>query len=726
MGWFDEQLKQRKEINDRDLEEALYRISDSVTGKNYARFLESDWEKASGTLQEIILMLGGTIIDGSEKFTDFNDEMEYLCRPNGIMNREVVLEKNWHLNSIGSFIATNNETGEIVALNMNRVSGRYRYLDSETGKWVSVTKKTAGLFEGSAICFYKPLPLRKLKAKDLFKYGMSVWTVKDIALPVILLLAMSLMGLLIPKLNHFLFGEVYEMKNVNFLAATVIFLVCISVSTLLADTVHTYVVYRNETKTNISVEAAVMMRIFSLPPDFFRKYSSGEIMQRVNYANTVCSFFIELFFCTGLTSVLSLIYISQMVLYGGSLAVVAVIIIILTILFSLITTLIGIKNAKQVMETGAKEFGVAYSLIRGIQKIKVAGAEKRAFARWAGTYSENSKVSYNPPAILKIRNVIPIGISLFGTLVIYIGAVNNSLSVADFFAFETAFAMVMGAFNTLVSITESAALLKPTIEMIAPILDEEPEVSEGKQIVTKLSGRIELNNVSFRYSDSMPPVFENLSMKIKEGEYVGIVGKTGCGKSTLIRLLLGFEKPKRGAIYFDGKDMTGIDLASLRRNIGTVLQDGKLFQGDIYSNIIVSAPWLTVDDAWEAAETAYIADDIRKMPMGMNTMISEGSGGISGGQKQRLMIARAIVGKPKILILDEATSALDNVTQKAISDSLDSLECTRIIIAHRLSTIRNCDRILVVDRGKIAEQGTYDELLKQNGIFADLVNRQRL
>jgi len=284
----------------------------------------------------------------------------------------------------------------------------------------------------------------------------------------------------------------------------------------------------------------------------------------------------------------------------------------------------------------------------------------------------------------------------------------------------------MGAFNTLVSITESAALLKPTIEMIAPILDEEPEVSEGKQIVTKLSGRIELNNVSFRYSDSMPPVFENLSMKIKEGEYVGIVGKTGCGKSTLIRLLLGFEKPKRGAIYFDGKDMTGIDLASLRRNIGTVLQDGKLFQGDIYSNIIVSAPWLTVDDAWEAAETAYIADDIRKMPMGMNTMISEGSGGISGGQKQRLMIARAIVGKPKILILDEATSALDNVTQKAISDSLDSLECTRIIIAHRLSTIRNCDRILVVDRGKIAEQGTYDELLKQNGIFADLVNRQRL
>ena len=224
----------------------------------------------------------------------------------------------------------------------------------------------------------------------------------------------------------------------------------------------------------------------------------------------------------------------------------------------------------------------------------------------------------------------------------------------------------------------------------------------------------------------MPYVVDGLSLKIKAGEYIAIVGKTGCGKSTLVRLLLGFEKPERGAIYYDGKDITGIDLQSLRRKIGTVTQDGQLFQGDIYSNITVSAPELSLDEAWEAAEIAGIADDIREMPMQMQTIIAEGQGGISGGQKQRLMIARAIAPKPKILIFDEATSALDNKTQKQVSDALDRLKCTRIVIAHRLSTIKNCDRILLLEDGKVKESGTFDELIALDGAFAELVKRQRL
>ena len=171
--------------------------------------------------------------------------------------------------------------------------------------------------------------------------------------------------------------------------------------------------------------------------------------------------------------------------------------------------------------------------------------------------------------------------------------------------------------------------------------------------------------------------------------------------------------------------MAGLDLPSLRQKIGTVMQDAGLFQGDIYSNIVISAPQLTVDDAWNAAEKAGIADDIRAMPMGMNTMISEGQGGISGGQRQRLMIARAIAPKPKLLIFDEATSALDNKTQKQVSEALDAMGCTRIVIAHRLSTIKHCDRILVLEGGKITEEGTYDELIEKDGFFAELVKRQR-
>jgi ABC-type bacteriocin/lantibiotic exporter with double-glycine peptidase domain len=215
-------------------------------------------------------------------------------------------------------------------------------------------------------------------------------------------------------------------------------------------------------------------------------------------------------------------------------------------------------------------------------------------------------------------------------------------------------------------------------------------------------------------------------MRINAGEYIAIVGTTGCGKSTLLRLMLGFEKPEKGAIYYDGRDISTLDLRSLRRKIGVVMQNGSLFQGDIFSNIVISAPHLSLADAWEAAETAGIADDIRAMPMGMQTIIAEGQGGISGGQKQRLMIARAVAPKPKILMFDEATSALDNKTQKQVSDALDHLKCTRIVIAHRLSTIKNCDRILVLDHGRIAEDGTYDELIAKNGIFADLVARQRL
>lgn len=295
-----------------------------------------------------------------------------------------------------------------------------------------------------------------------------------------------------------------------------------------------------------------------------------------------------------------------------------------------------------------------------------------------------------------------------------------------YYAFNTAYGMVSGAFLSLAGIALSAAQIRPILTMVQPFFDAVPEVSDGKQVIERLSGGIELNNVSFRYNENMPLILDDLSLKIRPGQYVAIVGRTGCGKSTLLRLLLGFEKPQKGAIYYDGKDLERIDLRSLRRRIGVVMQNGKLFQGDIYSNIVISAPWLSQQDAWEAAELTGIAEDIRRMPMGMNTVISEGSGGISGGQRQRLMIARAIAPKPKILMFDEATSALDNITQKKVSESLDRLKCTRIVIAHRLSTIRQCDRILVLDQGKIVEDGTYDELIAANGFFAELVARQRL
>ncbi|MBR6113717.1 MAG: ATP-binding cassette domain-containing protein, partial [Oscillospiraceae bacterium] len=297
---------------------------------------------------------------------------------------------------------------------------------------------------------------------------------------------------------------------------------------------------------------------------------------------------------------------------------------------------------------------------------------------------------------------------------------------SSYLAFSAAYGAITGAFAAFASIVTSAAEIGPILDMAEPILKAEPEMTADKEIVTRLSGSIELSNVSFRYDETLPDVISDLNLSIKAEEYVAIVGRTGCGKSTLMRLLLGFETPQKGAVYFDRWDMRTLDLQSLRRRMGVVIQNGSLFLGDIYSNITLSAPNLTMDDAWDAAEKAGIADDIRAMPMGMHTIIGEGQGGFSGGQKQRIMIARAIASRPKIILMDEATSALDNKTQRLVSDALDELHCTRIVIAHRLSTIRNCDRILVLDGGKIAEEGTYEQLIARGGIFAELVERQRI
>ena len=435
---------------------------------------------------------------------------------------------------------------------------------------------------------------------------------------------------------------------------------------------------------------------------------------------------LDLVLSTGLGSLVSLVYITQIFSFAPALVVPSLLIILVTVVFGAVSSLVQMKITKKLLELGAKESGMTYAMISGVQKIKLAGAEKRVFARWLNTYSREAELNYNPPTFIKINGVIATSITLISNIIIYFIAVESNVTQSDYFGFTAAFGAVMGAFSALSGMALSIASIRPILEMAEPFLKTEPEVSGGREIVTRLSGSVELSNVTFRYSENMPYIVKDLSLKIKSGEYVAIVGRTGCGKSTLMRLLLGFEKPERGAVYYDGKNINRLDLGSLRRKIGSVMQSGGLFQGDIYSNIVITAPDLTLDQAWEAAEIAGIADDIRDMPMGMHTVISEGQGGVSGGQRQRLMIARAVAPKPSILIFDEATSALDNKTQKQVSDSLDKMGCTRIVIAHRLSTIRHCDRILVLEGGAIVEDGTYDELIEKNGRFAELVKRQRI
>ncbi len=725
MGWFDEQIKERKQRDEETFEEAFASISDSVTGARVSAALADERSRAKNAIDEILNYYRIKTRDVPDNIKDTNEQLEYLMRPHGIMRRNVRLERGWYRDAIGAMLGIRKADGAVVALIPSGMSG-YTYFDTERGKRVRVTHKNEGLFEIEAIAFYKPFPLKKIKAGALLKYIAGILSVSDYIMAAAAALLVALVGLLTPKLNQLLFGVVLESGDIKLLLSIAVFMVCVTLSATLLGGVKALIMARISTKLNVTVQAASMARILSLPVDFFRNYSSGELAMRAQYLNTLCTMLVDGVLSTGLTTLFSLIYLSQIFAFAPALVVPAVLVIVATLLFSVISTVVHVRVTRRMMALEAKESGMSYALISGVQKIKLTGAEKRAFSRWGKLYSQYTKAAYDKPALLRYGNVITLLITLAGTFAMYYMAIGSGVSVADYYAFNTAYGMVSGAFLSLADITLMIANIKPILEMVKPILDTPPEISEGKQVLSRLSGGIELTNVTFRYRESMPNVVDNLSLKIRPGQYVAFVGATGCGKSTLMRLMLGFETPQKGAVYYDGKDLGGIDLKSLRRRIGTVMQDGKLFQGDIYSNIVISAPWLTLDDAWEAAELAGIADDIRKMPMGMNTVISEGSGGISGGQRQRLLIARAIAPKPKILMFDEATSALDNLTQKKVSDSLAALKCTRVVIAHRLSTIKQCDRIVYLEQGKIAEEGTYGELIAKNGKFAQLVARQRL
>ena len=725
MGWFDEQIRQRKLSDQEIFEDSLFRMASAVLGKQRAGMLDDERIIAKVAIDEILKYYHCKIAEVPDEIRDLDEQLEYCLRPHGLMRRSVILEKGWYKDAFGPMLAFRKEDGTAVALLPKAFPGYY-YRDPVSGERVEINRKTAEQFEEEAICFYRPLPLKKLGVPDLIAYMKDCLNTGDYILIIALTLATTLLGLLLTKITRALTGFVLESTNVPLLWGTAVFMISAILASQLIDASKQLMMNRIEIKTSLAVEAAMMMRILNLPANFFRKYSSGELSSRYGAVNQLCELILGNVFSAGLGAVMSLLYITQIFHYAPALVGPALLILLASIVVSVITALTQVRVSRQIMEKGAQENGLSFALISGVQKIKLAGAEKRAFAKWGRRYAEVSELMYHPPVILRANGAVTTAISLIGTIVMYYLAVQTKVSPSEYIAFNTAFGAVSAAFSALTGVALSVARIKPILEMAEPILKAEPESSENKSMVTKLNGNIELSNVYFRYDQNMPWVVNGMSLKIRAGEYVAIVGRTGCGKSTLVRLLLGFETPEKGAIYYDGKDLAGLDLRSLRRRIGTVTQNGSLFQGDIYSNIVISAPQLGLDDAWKAAELAGIADDIRAMPMGMQTMIAEGQGGISGGQKQRLMIARAVAARPKILIFDEATSALDNKTQKQVSDALDGLKCTRIVIAHRLSTIRNCDRILVLEGGRILEEGSYDELIARGGFFAELVERQRL
>ena len=724
MGWFDEQIEYRKKHERELLSDSFENLARSVTGRKTISSFDADAD-VSDAVSALLKYMGIKEKEIPGKIHGLRDRLDFLLSSTGVLYREVILTKGWHVDAMGPMIATLKDSGAVVAVLPSELGG-YEFIDPHSGKKVRLSAATEKRLGEEALCFYRPLPMRELTIRDLFRYMMECLTPRDLAGFGIAALAITLVGMLIPKLNQILMGPVVALSSYQLLFAAVSFLFFATVGSLLFSAIRALLLSRIRYKLYLNMGAATMMRLLSLPASFFKVYSAGELNEYIGYMDSLCGTLVDSVFSTGITGVFSLVYLTQIFAFAPSLVWPSLIVTLLTLGISMISAAVQMRISKERMTLNAKERGLVYALITGIQKIRLSGAENRAFVKWSRVFAKGAELAYNPPTIIRMSGVITTAITMIGTAVMYFISVRSGVSVADYYAFNTAYAYISTAFTSLASVALSAASIRPSIDLIRPLLEASPELSEGRETVTRLSGSIELSHVTFAYDQQTTPLFEDLSLVIPARQYVAIVGRSGCGKSTLMRLMLGFEKPARGAIYYDHKDLQRLDMRSLRRQIGTVMQDGKLFSGSIFENIVISAPTLKMQEAWEAAEIAGIADDIRDMPMGMHTILQEGGGTISGGQRQRLMIARAIAPKPRILMFDEATSALDNLTQKRVSEALDRMKCTRIVIAHRLSTIRHCDRILVLDSGRIAEDGTYEELIARNGIFAELVARQRL
>ena len=725
MGWLESQIETRARLDAQMTNRAYAELASSVSPAGSAPLVEVDTaEQIDAAVQVCLGYCGVEAGPIPEGVTDRERRIDALCRPSGILRRDVRLEGDWYRSAFGAMLATL-DTGEPIAL-LPQGLHSYCYLVAGSGRKVKVTREVASHIDQQATFFYRPLPQRPLTVRDLAAFISSVFDVGDYVVVLCAAAAATVVGFLPAWANQVAFGVVVPSGQTSLVAPIAALLLGVAVSTVLIGACRNLVMQRVSLKMQVSSESATFARLMMLPASFFREYSSGDLASRVSQVTMLTQQMTSLFLGSGLSWVLSLVYLGQIAVYASGLMVPALLVVFVQAAFTLVATQVAARYERSTMESSAKLSGTVTALLGGIQKIKLAGAEDRAFAKWAHGYADYARNAYNRPVLVRAMTAVGGLIGVVGGIVIYYYAGVSDMSVADYMSFNVAYGQMSGAIMALVGVASQVAQIGPMLEMVAPILEAEPEVASDKPSVGTLTGGIEVSGVSFSYEEGGPEVLRNLSFKVRPGEYVALVGKSGCGKSTILRLLLGFEKPSRGTIFYGPHDVSKVDLRSLRSSIGVVMQDGRLFMGDLASNITIANPTATLDDAWEAAELAGIADDIRKMPMGMQTLVTEGGGGISGGQRQRIMIARAICGNRRILMFDEATSALDNVAQRHVSDSLEGLRCTRIVIAHRLSTVRHCDRILVVDEGHIAEEGTYDELIERGGLFAELVARQRL
>lgn len=652
-----------------------------------------------------------------------------LIQKGNMQMRLIELVEDWHKNDSGVIIGYFGADKTLSAF-IPLEPGKYKLINRENPDGFPINDEIAAQIDKSAFECYAGFPARELKILDLMKFIFKQCWFADYRTVIVISLISGIIPLVMPLVTETIFQDIIPILDRQGLATVTQVIMVTSFTTASLGIVQTIAVMRITSRMNMATEAALWNRLLTLPTKFFRQFTSGELASRMNGISVIKGL-VSADFIGGLFGfVFSFWSIFLMCYYSFKLTAAAVAV---WFVYAIITAFIYrrvIGFQRNLIAANNKEAGIVQQIFKGLAKFREHGAENQAFWLWSSVFGEtwkwNLKLRWQSNYNAIIGSVQPfiLTMCLYYIAVYGMQDANGQIGIgyAQFIAFQAAFSSFNATLNGIIPLVGQYFAIQPHIENLRPILKEVPESIGEKADAGILSGSIELSNVTFGYSEGKD-VLHDLSFKISAGENVAIVGKSGCGKSTLVRLLLGFETPRKGSIYFDGQDLADLNLPSVRTQMGVVLQNGQLMQGDIFTNIIGTNA-LTQDDAWQAAAAAGIADDIAMMPMGMQTVISEGSTNISGGQRQRILIARALVTKPSILIFDEATSALDNRTQAIVTKSLNALNATRIIVAHRLSTIRNCDKILVMDAGRIVESGGFDELVARGGIFANLVKRQ--
>lgn len=649
--------------------------------------------------------------------------LESFCREHQLIQRRVRLNgRLWWRQDHGALLAFREPDQRPVAL-VPDASG-YVLIDPDTGTMRSMDAAIAGTLTPHAVQFFPCLPGTALRFKDLVWFGLT-GSRRDRLRLITFGLAGGVAGMVSPIAMQVLTDSVLPSADRDELGQLIALLfmtgICITAFTFC----RVLATMRIRTRLGNSVQCGVIQRLLGLPVAFFRDHEAGDLAQRamgIDAALQIISNTVESAIFGWLFGLFSLFYLFFLDL---RLAAMAILLVGVQLAWTLVMNYRALLIERQSAALSGRIASQVFQLLTGIAKLRAHGAERRAFSIWAGLFAQQKALDMRIHGIGNTSATFDAGFGLLCSILLF-GAVAfllPDMRAGEFLSFSAAFAQFLGATMGLGSALTSSLSVIPLYERARPILEAIPEAVGSAQLPGKLNGAIDISGLSFGYGADGPDVLSDISIAIRPGEFIALVGASGCGKSTLLRLLLGFETPRSGAIYYDGQDLSGLDKVAIRRQIGTVLQSGKLIAGDMFTNIVGTAP-LTMEDAWEAARMAGLEEDVKAMPMGMHTMINDGATTISGGQRQRMMIARAIVGKPAILLLDEATSALDNRTQATVTSSIAKLKATRVVVAHRLSTIAGADRIFFIERGRIVESGTYQELMALNGRFKTLAERQ--